>query len=143
MNYTNSSNLLAFLYAIAAENIQDSALEKLGIQLECKPVKWQAVQEKLDNILSTHSTLQESYNNCQTQLYTKYKESLLDLLPNQEELNQNYPPIARSGIPGPDDNETIEITNTAVVILKNDNPAEMSNKLLKPLNEILQEQGNN
>lgn len=137
-------DLLAFLYAIAAENINDSALDKLGIQLHCKPINWQAVQNKLDDIFNKYPTLQDIYNNYQTQLYTKDKESLLDLLPTEEKLNQNSEVISRSLKPGSDDPVTIEITNTAVVILQSDNPPEKSNELLNPLNEILQEeQGNN
>ena len=137
------TDLLAFLYTIAAENIENDALGKLGTQLDCKPVNWQAVDEKLKNIFIDYPELEQTYIHYQTQLDTKDKQLLLDLLPSQEELNKNSELLARSGIPGSDDPVTIEITNTAVVILKNDNPIELSKKLLKPLNETLQEQGNN
>jgi len=60
----------------------------------------------------------------------------LALLPSQDVLNQYpQPAIPRSGLPGNPDKETIEITNTAVVILQSDKPAEMAQKLLQPLTE--------
>jgi len=126
----NNTTLLAFLYAIATENIQDPIFKKLATQLKCKPIDWEAVQKKLDKIFNTHTKLQQTYTNYKTQLDTK--KSLLDLLlPIPEELKPRKKPLTRSGKPGLPDKETIEITNIAVVILQSDNPLEISNKLLK------------
>lgn len=138
----NPTNLVAFLYAIGAENIQDSALIDLGTLLKYKNIDWQSAQEKINDILSKHPKLQQTYNNYQTQLDSK--QSLLDLLlPIPEELKLKKAPLTRSGMPGLPDKETTELTNIAVVILQSDNPPEKSNELLKPINEILKEQGNN
>ena len=100
------------------------------------------ISQKLDDILSRHPTLEDTYNNYQTQLDSK--QSFLDLfLAIPEELKLNKAPLTRSGMPGLPDKETTELTNIAVVILQSDNPPEKSNELLKPINEILKEQGNN
>jgi hypothetical protein len=126
----NNTTLLAFLYAIATENVQDPIFKRLAIQLKCKPIDWKAVQEKLDQIFNTHPKLQQAYTNYKTQLDTK--KSLLDLLlPIPEKLKLNKAPLTRSAKPGLPDQETIEITNIAVVILQSDNPPEMSKRLLK------------
>ncbi len=138
----NPTNLVVFLYAIGAENIQDSALKNLGTLLKYKNIDWESVQEKINDILGRHPTLKDTYNNYQTQLDNK--QSFLDLfLPIPEELKRNKAPLTRSGIPGLPDKETTELTNIAVVILQSDNPPDKSNELLKPINEILKEQGNN
>ncbi|RKZ52677.1 MAG: hypothetical protein DRR16_20670 [Candidatus Parabeggiatoa sp. nov. 3] len=132
----NSTTLLAFLYAILTENVQDFAFKKLATELKCQPLDWEAVQEKVDDILSTHPKLEQMWTHCKTQLESKTPQALLALLPSQDVLNQYpQPAIPRSGLPGNPDKETIEITNTAVVILQSDKPAEMAQKLLQPLTE--------
>jgi hypothetical protein len=137
----NPTNLLAFLYAIGEANIQNSAgLESLKIQLQCKPVDWKTIQERLDEILSSEDStiLKKIYNNFKTQLNTK-EESLLELLlPIPTELIKNLETL--SGVPIDDnDYETkimdTEIGNHAEVILNSYDPCEMSKKLLKSLNE--------
>ena len=141
-NIMNPTNLVAFLYAIGAENIEDSALKNLGTLLKYKNIDWESVQEKLDDILSRHPTLEDTYNNYQTQLDSK--QSFLDLfLAIPEELKLNKAPLTRSGMPGLPDKETTELTNIAVLILQSDNPSEKSNELLKPTNEIVKKLGNN
>ncbi len=131
----NSTTLLAFLYAIPAENVQSAAFKNLATQLKCQPVDWEEVQDKLDEIFREHPKLQEICTRCKTQLETKTSQALLALLPSQEVLNQ-YQPATRSGLPGlPDDKETTEITNT-VAILESDNPAETARKLLLPLSDM-------
>lgn len=136
-NIMSSTSLLAFLYAIPAENVQGSALTKLATQLRCKPVNWGAVQEKLDAILNTHPKLQQAYTDCKRQLETKTLQELLALLPSQEVLNQyvSTPPATRSGPPGDLDTKTIVINNIAEAILDSDKPAEMAKKLLQPLDD--------
>ena len=135
-NIMNSKTLLAFLYAIPTENVHDSTFKKLATELKCQPVNWEAVQEKVDDILKTHPKLQQLWTHCKTQLESKTQQALLALLPSQDVLNQYpQPAIRRSGLPGKPDKETIEITNTAVVILQSDNPPALAKQLLQPLPE--------
>ena len=129
----NSNTLLAFLYAIRVEDIQDSTLIKLGTQLKIQPGDWEAVQEKLDNILTTYPKLQQSCTHFQTQLEGKNTPDLLALLSGSS--NQSLQPATRSAVPGLPDKETMEIINTAVKILHSEKPTEMAKQLLQPLNE--------
>ena len=128
----NSKTLLAFLYAIQTENIHDSAFRKLAIQLKCRPVDWEDVQEKLDDIFTTYPKLQHKCTHFQTQLEGKNTRDILVLLSGSFN-HQSHKPVTRSGIPGLPDKETTEITNTAVKILQSEKPAETAKQLLHPL----------
>jgi len=127
----NSKTLLAFLYAIQTENIHASAFRKLAIQLKCRPIDWEDVQEKLDDIFTTYPKLQQMCTHFQTQLEGKNTRDILVLLSGSS--NQSHKPVTRSGIPGLPDKETTEITNTAVKILQSEKPAETAKQLLHPL----------
>jgi hypothetical protein len=128
----NSTTLLAFLYAISAEEVQSAAFRQLATLLKCQTIDWDGVQEKWNEILSLHPNLQELCIHYKTQLAS---QNPVALLPNQENLNQFYQPVRRSGLPGKPDKETTEITNTAVLILQSDNPPALAKKLLQPLPE--------
>jgi len=129
----NSTTLLAFLYAISAEELQSATFRQLATLLKCQTIDWDGVQEKWDEILSLHPNLEELCIHYKTQLAS---QNPVALLPSQYVLNQYpQPAIRRSGLPGKPDKETIEITNTAVLILQSDNPAALAKKLLQPLPE--------
>ncbi len=129
-------SLLAFLLTIQTEKFQFGDLEKqLLAQLQLGP-DWQAVQDKLAEILIANPELKTTNNHFKTQL--EKQPNLLALLPK---LNVKKQPITRSGTPGEPERETTEINNTAVAIaiavIKSDNPTEKSKQLLQPLKDNL------
>ncbi len=124
-------SILAFLLTIQTEDFQHSTLTKqLLAQLQLG-ADWQAVQAKLDDILTANPKQQATYNH------------LKDLLEKQNnialpKIDVNRKVLTRSAAPGEPDKETTEITNFAVVILKAQNPSEKSKELLGDLHTELE-----
>lgn len=118
-------SILAFLLTIQVKNFQAPVLKQLLAQIQIKPLDWSAVQRKLDEILTANPELGETYNRFKALLE---KQDIA--LPK---INLNGKVLTRSADPGKPDKETMEITNIAVVILKDNNPPEKSKELLGDL----------
>jgi hypothetical protein len=110
-----------------------NTLEKAGRQLDMRPQKWESILSKLIETLSTNPEFKKKYQDIQNKIQNQDSPLPAELTPSIAELNSVLPPdnkvVKRAFFEGQPEQESNEILNVAISILKAPEPVKTTQKV--------------